>query len=146
MSTPADNAVDVFNQSFNCSQSVFSTFAVQFGLDKETALKIASPFGAGIARRGEICGAVSGALLVLGLVRGSDKPAGNDEIYRLAQEFMRRFEQKNGSVLCRDLIDCDISTPEGWQKARETGQFTTVCPAVVREAAEIVQTLLNPNG
>jgi C_GCAxxG_C_C family probable redox protein len=146
MPTPADNAVDVFNHNFNCSQSVFSTFAIQFGLDKQVALKLASPFGGGIARRGEICGAVTGALLALGLARGADKPAGKDEIYRLAQEFMHRFEEKHNSLLCRDLIDCDISTPEGWLKAKETGTFTTVCPLMVREATEIVQTLLNPNG
>jgi C_GCAxxG_C_C family probable redox protein len=146
MSSPAENAVGVFNHNFNCSQAVFSTFAVEFGLDKQTALKLASPFGGGIARRGEICGAVTGALLVLGLARGADKPAEKDEIYRLAEEFMRRFEEKHNSLLCRDLIDCDISTPEGWLKAKETGTFSTVCPLMVREAAEIVQTLLNLNG
>ena len=146
MSTPAETAVTVFSQSFNCSQSVFSAFAAQYGLDKQTALKLASPFGAGMARRGEICGAVSGALLVLGLARGADKPAGKDEIYRLSQEFMRLFEEKHGKLLCRDLIDCDPSSPEGWQKAREAGKFTTLCPVLVRDAAEIVETLLKQSA
>jgi len=145
MSTPVESAVAIFNQSFNCSQAVFSAYAEQFGLDMETALKLASPFGGGVARRGEMCGAVTGALLVLGLACGTDKPAGKDEIYRHAQEFMRLFEEKHGSLLCRDLIDCNISTPEGWQKARETGKFTTTCPLLVRDAAEIVQTFLKPH-
>jgi C_GCAxxG_C_C family probable redox protein len=142
MPTPAEIAGTVFNQSFNCSQSVFSAFATEFGLERETALKLASPFGGGVARRGEVCGAVSGALLVLGLARGADKPAGKEKIYRLSQEFMRRFEEKHSSVLCRDLIACDISTPAGYQSAAEKQVFTTICPVLVQDAVEIVQKLL----
>jgi len=142
MPTPAESAVTIFGQSFNCSQSVFSALAQQFGLAGKTALKLASPFGGGVARRGEMCGAVTGALLALGLARGADTPAGKEEIYRLSQEFMRRFEQKHGRLICRDLINCDISTPQGWQKAKETGIFSTVCPILVRDAAEIAQALL----
>jgi C_GCAxxG_C_C family probable redox protein len=142
MSSPVEDALDVFSQKFNCSQSVFSAFATRLGLDKETALKLASPFGGGVARRGEICGAVSGALLVLGLARGADEPAGKDEIYRLSQEFMRLFEEKHDTVICRDLLSCDIGTPDGWQMAKEAGKFTTICPVLVRDAAEIVQTFL----
>jgi C_GCAxxG_C_C family probable redox protein len=140
--TPAESAVAIFGQNYNCSQSVFSAFAAQFGLDKVTAFKLASPFGGGVARRGEICGAVTGALLVLGLARGADIPAGKEEVYRLSQEFMHLFEEKHSSVLCRDLIGCDISNPEGWQKAKEAGKFTTTCPLLVRDAAEIIQELL----
>ena len=140
--TAAETAVSVFGKSFNCAQSVFSAFAAQFGLPGRTALKLASPFGGGVARRGETCGAVTGALLVLGLVRGADTPTGKEAIYQLSQEFMRRFEAKHGTLLCRALLDCDISTPEGWQKAQEAGRLTSVCPVLVRDAAEIVQTLL----
>ncbi len=142
MTAPAEKAVAIFGQSFNCSQAVFSAFSTQFGLAEQTALKLASPFGGGVARGGGICGALTGALLVLGLARGADAPAGKEAIYQLAQECLRRFKGKHGSSLCRDLIDCDISTPEGWQKAKETGKFTDICPALVRDAAEIVQALL----
>ena len=142
MATPAEIAVTVFSQNFNCSQSVFSAFAEKFGLDRETALKLASPFGGGVARRGEICGAVTGALLALGLARGADKPADKEAIYRLSQEFMRLFEQKHTSLLCRDLIACDLSTPAGHQAAKEKGVFTTICPLLVRDAVEISQKLL----
>jgi C_GCAxxG_C_C family probable redox protein len=142
MPTPAESAVTIFSQNFNCSQSVFSAFAAQYGLEVGTALKLASPFGAGVARRGEICGAVTGALLALGLARGATEPTGKEGIYRLSQEFMRLFEEKHSTLLCRNLIDCDPSSPEGWQKAREAGKFTTICPILVRDAAEIVETLL----
>jgi C_GCAxxG_C_C family probable redox protein len=142
MPTPAETAVSVFGQSFNCAQSVFSAFAAQYGLPEKTALRLASPFGGGMARRGEVCGAVSGGLLVLGLARGAETPAGKDEIYRLSQEFMRRFAAGRGSIICRELLGCDISTPEGWLEAKRTGKTTNLCPLLVREAAEIVQVLL----
>jgi C_GCAxxG_C_C family probable redox protein len=142
MATPAEMAATVFSQNFNCSQSVFSAFAEQFGLDRETALKLASPFGGGVARRGEVCGAVTGALLALGLARGAQAPAGKEEIYRLSQEFMRLFEQKHNSVLCRDLIDCYLSTPAGFQTATEKQVFKTICPVLVQDAVEIVQKVL----
>ena len=144
MPTPAETAVTLFSQHFNCSQSVFSALASQFGLDEKTALKLASPFGGGVARRGELCGAVTGALLALGLARGTDKPASKEEIYRLSQEFMRRFEEKHASILCRNLINCDLSTPAGYQAAAEKGVFRSICPALVGDAVEIVQTLLVP--
>jgi C_GCAxxG_C_C family probable redox protein len=144
MATPAEIAGTVFNQNFNCSQSVFSAFATQFGLDTETALKLASPFGGGVARRGEICGALTGALLVFGLARGARAPAGKEEIYRLSQECMRLFEDKHKSVLCRDLIACDLSTPAGYQSATEKRVFSTICPVLVQDAVEIVQKLLGP--
>jgi C_GCAxxG_C_C family probable redox protein len=146
MATIAEVAASIFDQGYNCSQSVFTAFATQFGLDEKTALKLASPFGGGVARRGELCGAVAGALMALGLVHGADKPAGKEEIYRLSQEFMRRFEEKNGSILCRTLIDFDISTPAGHQAAVERGVFKTICPGLVRDAAGIVQALLEPES
>ncbi|MGB8213427.1 MAG: C-GCAxxG-C-C family protein [Anaerolineales bacterium] len=142
MPTPAESAAAIFSQSFNCSQSVFSAFAPQFGLEMETALKLASPFGGGMARRGEVCGTVTGALLALGLARGAGTPAGKDEIYRLSQEFMRLFEEKHATLLCRDLIHCDISTPAGYQSAAEKRVFITVCPVLVQDAVEILQSLL----
>jgi C_GCAxxG_C_C family probable redox protein len=144
MTASSEAAVEVFSQSFNCSQAVFSAFAPLFGLDKETAFKLASPFGGGMARRGEVCGAVTGALLALGLARGADKPAGKEEIYRLSQEFMRRFEEKHHTIMCRDLINCDLSTPSGYQAATEKGVFRSICPGLVGEAVEIVQALLVP--
>jgi C_GCAxxG_C_C family probable redox protein len=142
MLSPAERAVTVFNQNFNCAQAVFSAFAAQLGLDEHVALKLASPFGGGVARRGEICGAVTGALLVLGLAHGADAPAGKETIYRLSQEFMRQFEEIHSAILCRELVDCDVSTPEGWQQAKAAGKFTNVCPILVRDAAELIQTML----
>ena len=142
MTQSSDTAKEIFLGNFNCAQAVFAAFATQYGLPKETALKLASPFGGGVARRGEVCGAVTGALLALGLARGNETPAGKEETYRLAQEFMRRFEDQHQSLLCRELLGCDLSTPEGYQKAAEKGAFRSICPLLVNDAAEIVQAML----
>jgi len=142
MTVLSDCAVNTFANRYNCSQSVLSVFAGQFGVDEKTALRLASPFGGGFARRGEVCGAVNGALMALGLARGTDTPATKDEIYRLSEEFMRRFEGKHGTILCRNLIDCDLRTAEGYQAAVDKGVFDSVCPGLVRDAVEILQELL----
>jgi len=142
MTNPPELAVARFRQNFNCAQSVFVAFALQLGIDESQMLKLASPFGGGVARRGQICGAVTGALMVLGLAQGTDTPAGKEDAYRLGQEFLQRFESRHGTILCRELIDCDISTPEGRQQAREKGAFTALCPLFVQTAAEIAQAML----
>lgn len=139
---PSETAVARFHQNFNCAQSVFAAFAPQFGLDESMMLKMASPFGGGVARRGQICGAVTGALMALGFAQGADTPAGKEDAYLLGQEFLQRFESRHSTILCCELLGCDISTVEGRQKASDKGAFTTLCPQFVSDAAEIVQDML----
>ncbi len=142
----ADLAVACFKEDFNCSQAVFSTYAPILGLDRETALRVAAAFGGGMGRTGETCGAVSGALMVIGLRYGQstaeDKDA-KEKTYNLAGEFLKRFAARNnGCVKCRELLGCDIGTPEDRQAAREQGLFESLCPKFVRDATEIVEQLL----
>lgn len=142
----ADSAVACFNEGFNCSQAVFSTFAPALDLDRETALKVAAAFGGGMVRTGEVCGAVSGALMVIGLRYGQptaeDKTA-KEETYELASHVINRFKARNkGCVKCRELLGHDIGTPEGLNAARDDGLFETLCPNFVRDAAEIVEELI----
>ena len=129
-------ARDRFAQGFNCSQSVFSAFAFQLVLSNETALKLSSPFGAGMARQGQVCGALTGALMVLGLQHGNFDPEGKEQTYQIADEFIRKFKERHGTILCRELIGYDISSQAGLQAARERRVFTTICPALVKETAE----------
>lgn len=143
MTNPPEIAIAHFRQNFNCAQSVLVAFAPQLGMDDSQALRLASPFGGGVVRRGQTCGAVTGALMVLGLAQGADTPEGKEDTYRLGQEFLQRFESRHATILCRELLDCDISTPEGLQQAREKGAITALCPLFVRDAAEIVQTMLS---
>ena len=143
MTDPIQTAGDRFAQGLSCSQSVFSAFASQLGLDDETALKLASPFGGGVAHQGNVCGAVSGALMVLGLARGNTTPEKKDETYRIAEEFIQRFQDRHESILCQELIGHDLSTPEGLQNARETGVFKSICPGLVKDAAELLADFLD---
>ncbi len=138
----ADEAENTFQLGYNCAQAVLTPFAQRFSLDREVALRLSAAFGGGIARRGQVCGAVSGGLMALGLARARTDPEGKEENYALAQEFMLRFEEAQGSLLCRELIKVDLSTPEGRQQAHDSGITRTVCPAVVRSAAEIIESLL----
>lgn len=142
MKTPTEIAVAQFSQGFNCAQSVLAAFSGQFGLDEAAALKLTSPFGGGVARRGHICGAVTGALLVLGLARGAFTPEEKEQAYSLAEEFLLRFEARHQTVQCRDLIGYDLSQPGERQQARQAGVFQAKCPLFVRAAAEMVQQML----
>jgi len=138
-------ALSCFKGGFNCAQSVFSTYAKQFGLDKELALKISSPFGGGMARMGKTCGAVTGAFMVIGLKHGKtkdDDEEAKQETYRLVNEFVKRFKFRNNTILCKELINCDLSKPDGLLFARENNIFTEICPKFVQDAIEIIEELL----
>jgi len=145
----ADQAVSSFKSGFNCSQAILSTFAEQFGLDRNLALKLVAGFGGGMGRMAGICGAVTGVLLVLGLKDGpvgAEDQKGREAVYQRVQEFAKRFEARNGSTICRDLIRCDFSTPEGLASAQQQKLFKTVCPKFVQDAAEILEGMLGSQG
>ncbi len=136
MSDAIQLAGDRFASGFSCAQSVFSAFAAVDGLSEDLALRLAAPFGAGFGRAGETCGALSGALLVLGLHYAKGRPEYKDEIYAITREFLEDFQQKHGTVLCRELVGHDISTPQGLQAARTENAFARVCPLIVDETAK----------
>lgn len=122
-----------------------ASFANELALDTEPALKVACGFGGGFAGLGGPCGVVTGGILVIGLKYGkakSDDEAAKEKTYRLVREFVHRFEQRHGTTLCRQLINTDISTPEGLQAARDKQLFATVCTPFVQSAVEILQELL----
>ena len=98
-----------------------------------------------MARTGETCGAVTGALMVIGLRHAKMRKDDDDSrelAYALAQEFMDAFRERNGSLLCRELLGVDVSTPEGIAAVREQDLFRTVCPKFVKDAGEIIETVL----
>ncbi len=141
-----EKAVAFFKEGFNCSQSILATFAPQLGLDEKTALKIACGFGGGMGRQGCTCGAVSGAYMVLGLKHGHTDAKNTDakaETYELVQEFAELFRARNKTTRCNDLLGYDISSPEDRQIMTEKNLFSTLCPGIVQDAAEILQKLLD---
>ncbi len=138
-------AVSSFNDGFSCSQAVLSTYGNDLGLDRETALRVAAAFGGGMGRMGATCGAVTGAFMVLGLKYGSPDEEDSDakeKTYEQVRQFARRFVKEHGSLICNDLLGCDISTSHGREEASEKGLFTTLCPKLVGSAGEILEQLL----
>ncbi len=142
--SPTETALAHFRAGYNCSQSTLSAFTEQLGLPLDVALRLAAPFGGGIGRQGEVCGAASGALMALGLRYGeaSADKAAKERAYAVAAEFMRRFEEECGALRCRDLIHADMTTPEGLADARERNVFSTECPRFVAAAVEIAASIL----
>ena len=131
-----------FKNGYACSQSVLSSLAPDLGLDEETALKIASAFGGGMVRHGEVCGAVTGALMTLGLKFGSANADEEETIRVASQEFMRRFEEEKGSLLCRELLGYRLIVPEELEQARQSGIFQNTCPFLVQRATELAKEIM----
>ena len=139
-----ETAVSRFKDGCNCSQAILATYGEALGLPPETALRVACGFGGGM-RRADVCGAVTGALMVLGLRHGPTSCPGQpqkNETYAQVQAFHARFAERQGTVMCRDLLGCDISTPDGQQKAQAEQLFKTICPEAVKMAAEILEEML----
>lgn len=140
-----ETALNTFRSSFNCAQAVFSAFSEELGLDRDTALKIAACFGGGM-RSGEVCGAVTGALMVLGLKWGQNIPNDTEtkqKAYGRASEFLARFKRENGTILCRELLGYDLSVPEEKSKIDQLNLFDTVCPGIIESAVNIVGEMLH---
>lgn len=130
-----------FEQGFNCTQVVLSTFCDDYGLSKDVGLKIAGGMGSGV-RSANICGAVTGAILVIGLKYGHDKAEDHNAknmCNQKTEEFLRRFEEIHGTVICRELLECDIFTEEGRERAMNLNLFTTVCADYVSDAIDILE-------
>ena len=124
-------ASDYLKKGYNCAQSVIKAYAGDVGMNEEEAVKMASALGGGIGRTGNICGAVSGAALVIGMKFGStdntDKHS-RDKAYQKANELLEKFSAQNKSVLCKELLGYDISTDEGLKQARESGVMVQKVP------------------
>jgi C_GCAxxG_C_C family probable redox protein len=143
---PVDRSASLFQQGFTCSQAILAAFAARYGLDETAALKVSCAYGGGIARSGETCGAVTGALMVIGLAHGKatlDDDAAKERTYALTREFWSRFRARQGSLVCKELIGFDIGTPDGAKAASESGVFRDKCPVLVRCAAAILGELLD---
>ena len=139
-----DKALELFSNNFNCSQAVLTAFAADFGMDEQLALKLGTSFGGG-ARNAEICGAVSGALMVLGLKYGhyiADDNEQKSRAYEIAVEYTRRFKEANGSIVCRDLLGYDLTKPDGMACIKEKGLFGDICPKMIKSAVEILESVI----
>jgi C_GCAxxG_C_C family probable redox protein len=118
-----------------------SSYGLQFGLDRENAIRIARAFGSGMGM-GETCGAVTGALMVIGLTHAGLKGRSlfsRDRTEDIAREFAARFKARNGTTVCRELLGCDVSSFGGLRTAKKEKHFKKRCPKFVQDAAEILE-------
>lgn len=143
MHTRHELAVQCFGQGFNCAQAVLSVFCEDYGVDKATALKLACGFGGGV-RSGEICGAVSGAVLVIGLKHGhstAEDTASKSNCYAKTVDFLKQFREKNGSVVCREILGYDISVKNDYEQAQSRNLFRTTCVDMIESAVLLLEEL-----
>ena len=142
MPSKVDNALLLHEQKFNCAQAVFASFAPELGVGETEALKAAAGFGGGMGRLQETCGAVTGALMVLGSRHGMVQPgdtAAKEETYARVQEFVRKFREIHGTISCRDLLRCDLNTPEGMAYYKEKDLGAAVCAECIRSACLLLE-------
>lgn len=145
---PIEKAIKLYNEEYNCPQAVLCTYADKLGLDQETALKIASPFGGGIARNGKICGAITGGLMVIGLKNwndGSNREDSKAEVYKISNQFMDEIKKRNGTLDCERLLGINVSTAEGRTLVKEKNLNVIVCCKVISDVVETLDQLIDRN-
>lgn len=145
--TRIEQASTTFQNGFNCSQAIFTAFADQCGIEPDTACRVANGFGGGIARHGEVCGAVTGAVMVIGAVLGRDCTDLTKEkqeiVYAKTQKLFAEFGIRMGSVTCKVLLEgIDLRSDAGQNLFSEKEQSSKTCVPCVEAAAEILELLL----
>ncbi|MFW9909647.1 MAG: C-GCAxxG-C-C family protein [Candidatus Thorarchaeota archaeon] len=129
-------------QKGSCSQAIFATYGVHLSsgkLDYDTCMNIASGFGGGIAGNGNVCGALTGAVMALGLKYGGSMM--EEKVFQTSNTLLEKFANLHGSALCRELIKYDLAAAEDLKEAFEKGVFDN-CPKYVEDVAEILETLI----
>ena len=144
--TRKEKAMQSFLEGYNCSQCMMIAFEDLLTIDLDTALEISSSFGGGMGRLREVCGSVSGMFMVLGFIYGYSTPGNHDEkkqLYAHIQELGRRYEEANGSIICRELLGLNVQhdTPTPADRTPEY-YANRPCAAKIGSAAEILEAYL----
>ena len=141
-------ASDYHQRGYGCAQAVLASYSGDFGLDEGLALKLATGFGSGMGRMCEVCGALSGAFMVIGLKYGKDTTDGTrygaqtETTYRLVAELAGKFKQRNGSIYCREIIGHNLMDPVERARVVEMGLFKTTCRKCILDAVELLENTL----
>ena len=148
MSASVERAKELFLQGYSCSQAVVGAFCDQVGMDFETAMRLAAPFGGGVGRMRQVCGAVSGAFILAGLKYGYTDPNGREEKaahYKLIQDMAAAFTAEKGSIICKDLLQLQQTQKQTHIPDERTAQYYKERPCVymVEQAAIIAEKVLN---
>jgi len=142
MSEKTEKAKELFKKGYNCSQSVLGVFCEELGLDFDTAMKISCPLGGGMGRMREVCGAVSGMFMASGLIYSSSDGSAENKAkqYKIVQELTKRFKDKNGSIICRELLEgVESSTSPVPSERTENYYKKRPCMELVADAVEILE-------
>jgi C_GCAxxG_C_C family probable redox protein len=138
------HAKSLFLSGYNCAQSVLLSFASDLHYSEELAQKLAAGFGGGMGKTQHTCGAVTGAIMVLGLING-ERVNNNEDLkissYGSVKELMATFTRAYGTTQCNKLIGCDLNTPEGSAKFQEENMMENICAGCVEKAVEIVESI-----
>lgn len=140
-----DNAIKTFRKGLNCAQAVFAAYSEKLGYDKELALGASASFGGGMGRLQETCGVVTGAFMVIGVYNNQlypDNLTRKEKSYEMVREFNRRFTEEHKSNQCKDLINCDLSTPEGRLEAKEKRLHETICEGCMATSIHILNDMI----
>lgn len=146
----AERARELFVRGYNCAQAVFIAFCDLTGYDEDDAARISSSFGGGMGRLREVCGAVSGAFMVAGCLYGyadeTDKDAKTAH-YALIQDIAARFRERNGTIICRDLIGAEANDKSAVPTDRTADFYKRrPCVELVEIAAEIMDEIIKEKG
>lgn len=148
MESRKELAMQLFKEGYNCSQAVFAAYSDLYGMDRDTALKVASSFGGGMGRMREVCGAVSGMFLVAGLETGTadgKDQEGKKHNYDVVQQLAEAYKKENGSIICRELLGLEknADTTQTKPEARTEEYYKKrPCVELVGQAAEILERVL----
>ena len=149
MSEKSDKAKELFKSGYNCSQAVLGVFCEELGLDFETAMKLASSFGGGMGRMREVCGTVSGMFMAAGLAyaSASSSAAEKGAHYARIQELAQNFKDKNGSIICRELLQgVESSSSPKPSERNETYYKKRPCVELVGDSVEILEEYLRTHS
>ncbi len=146
MGSRGEKAKQLFLKGYNCAQAVLIAFSDMTGLDEKTSALIASGFGGGIGRMREVCGTLCGAFMAAGIINGYDKPADFDNkarTYKMIQELAARFKEKNGSIICKELLGLK-SAENTYIPEKRTAEYykKRPCPELAKQAADILEEYL----
>ncbi|MGN1118405.1 MAG: C-GCAxxG-C-C family protein [Acutalibacteraceae bacterium] len=146
MGDRAERACSFFMEGYTCAQSLFTAFADIFGFDKETALKVSAGLGGGVGRMREVCGVVTSASMILGLMYGATDGADRASkayTYEKVREFAEKFKAIEGTIICRELLGLKKAEESHIPEERTKEYYASrPCPRITREAAEILEKMI----
>ena len=144
--TRSEKAVYYFNNKFNCSQSVLTAFGTDLGLNEDCCLKVSCAFGGGMGRQQHVCGAVTGALMALGLKYGkaiNDDDSKKIHTYSKTKELLNQFSKNHGSINCKELLNgLDMQNENDAKEIERLKFHETKCKLYVMDAVAITENLI----